>query len=104
MKVEIPKKILIQVNKDLWVSSILSLIISFPEESRTSTEVQPFQMSFEYLQEWKLHNFSGQSFPSLKNPCELLFSYVELEFPFLQLMSASLSFSLCVSEKGPALF
>lgn len=82
---------------------VIYLTIPFPEESRSSTEVQHFQMSFEYLQEWKLHNFSGQSFPPLKNPYDLLFPYVELEFPFLQQMSAALSFSLCVSEKGPAL-
>jgi len=53
------------------------------------------QLTFEYLQGWRLHNLSGQSVPLLSLPCsKKVFSCVQIEFlfiPFVLIASCFLS-------------
>lgn len=62
---------------------------------------QAIQLSFGYLQGWRLHRFSGQTLPPLKKSCEILFPYIELAIPFLQLGSVAPCLLSVHVWKGP---
>lgn len=87
-----------------WIRSsgchlVLALII--PEEITSSTEVQPFQMNFEYLQENCTASLDNL-FHFWKNMVNSFFLMLSRNFPFFNWCLLHFP-CLCVSENGPAL-
>lgn len=74
---------MVEVGRDLWRSSCPALLL---KQGHLEPVAQDHvQMAFEYLQGWRLDNFSGQPVPVLGHPySEKVFPDVQTEPPVFQ--------------------
>lgn len=74
-----------EVGKDLWPSSCPSPLL---KQGQLEQAAQDYvQMTFEYLQECRLHNLPDQSVPGFRHPyCKKVFCDIQKEPPVFQLV------------------